>query len=234
MVTSLAKLGSCVVQAALDASNSFSVESFWRDQTCVIAIFRRFGCKFCRLEALNLSQMKPAFDKRRIRLVGISFDENGIKDFVDGNFFKGELFLDPDRSTYRAMDFKRVSSLSGFKSLFTKAGRDLNSVANVITENFHRWKTSTETEFLVTLLHWFIDSTGNYNLGCNRIEDCRLIASWMISFSLYRLRMCQAISLVTVGKPVAYLSSKKEEKSCTSSPKKKLSIIQTIPRLWKF
>ncbi|TGZ63628.1 hypothetical protein CRM22_006831 [Opisthorchis felineus] len=130
MVTSLAKLGSCVVQAALDASNSFSVESFWRDQTCVIAIFRRFGCKFCRLEALNLSQMKPAFDKRRIRLVGISFDENGIKDFVDGNFFKGELFLDPDRSTYRAMDFKRVSSLSGFKSLFTKAGRDLNSVAN--------------------------------------------------------------------------------------------------------
>ncbi|KAG5449630.1 Prostamide/prostaglandin F synthase, partial [Clonorchis sinensis] len=130
MVTSLAKLGSCIVQAALDASNSSSVESFWRDQTCVIAIFRRFGCKFCRLEALNLSQMKPAFDKRRIRLIGISFDGDGVKDFVDGNFFKGELFLDPDRSTYRAMDFKRVSGLSGFKSLFTKAGRDLNSAAN--------------------------------------------------------------------------------------------------------
>ncbi|OON23674.1 hypothetical protein X801_00414, partial [Opisthorchis viverrini] len=122
-----------------------SSKSFLQDQTCVIAIFRRFGCKFCRLEALNLSQMKPAFDKRRIRLVGISFDEDGVKDFVDGNFFKGELFLDPDRSTYRAMDFKRVSGLSGFKSLFTKAGRNLNSVANAahVSGNFSGdgWQT---------------------------------------------------------------------------------------------
>ncbi|TPP59495.1 Prostamide/prostaglandin F synthase [Fasciola gigantica] len=100
------------------------------EQACIIALFRRFGCKFCRLEAANLSSMKPALDKRRIRLIGISFDKDGVKEFTDGNFFKGELYLDPDRKTYQTLSFKRVSMCSGFCSLFSKAGRKLNAEAN--------------------------------------------------------------------------------------------------------
>ncbi|KAA3670437.1 uncharacterized protein DEA37_0012473, partial [Paragonimus westermani] len=100
------------------------------EQTCIITIFRRLGCKFCRLEAVNLSHLKPALDKRNVKLIGISFDKDGVKEFTDGEYFKGELFLDPERKTYEALAFKRVSMFSGFLSLFTKAGRDLNAKAN--------------------------------------------------------------------------------------------------------
>ncbi|KAF7261137.1 hypothetical protein EG68_01650 [Paragonimus skrjabini miyazakii] len=129
MASAVAKLGSCLVQAVVGGS-SCSVDSFWKEQTCVITIFRRLGCKFCRLEAVNLSHLKPALDKRNVKLIGISFDKDGVNEFTDGKFFKGELFLDPERKTYEALAFKRVSMFSGFLSLFTKAGRDLNAKAN--------------------------------------------------------------------------------------------------------
>ncbi|KAA0185017.1 Prostamide/prostaglandin F synthase [Fasciolopsis buskii] len=144
MSSALGKFGSCVVQSALDGT-SCKVESFWKDQACIISLFRRLGCKFCRLEAANLSSLKSALDKRNIRLVGISFDKDGVKDFIDGKFFSGDLYLDPDRKTYEALSFKRVSMFTGFCSLFTKAGRDLNSEANAahITGNLSGdgWQT---------------------------------------------------------------------------------------------
>lgn len=69
-------------------SHSFYL-SYIKDQTCIITFFRRLGCKFCRLEAKNLSHLKPALDARNIKLMGITFDEGGVKEFVDGHYFDG-------------------------------------------------------------------------------------------------------------------------------------------------
>ncbi|CAH8569437.1 unnamed protein product [Schistosoma guineensis] len=124
----LAKVGTCIVHSAL-GSQTCTLDSFWRDQTCIITFFRRLGCKFCRLEAKNLSHLKPALDARNIKLMGITFDEGGVKEFVDGHYFDGDLYLDPERKTYKALEYKKVSACSGFCSLLTKAGRSLNSKA---------------------------------------------------------------------------------------------------------
>nr|CAH8858275.1 unnamed protein product [Trichobilharzia regenti] len=40
-----------------------------------------------------------------------------------------DLYLDPDRSTYKALEYKKVSACSGLKTLFSKAGRALNAQA---------------------------------------------------------------------------------------------------------
>ncbi|CAH8565635.1 unnamed protein product [Heterobilharzia americana] len=127
MVSSLlTKVGGCVVQSAL-GSQTVTLDSFWRDQTCIITFFRRMGCKFCRLEAKNLSQLKPALDARNIKLIGITFDKDGVQEFIDGQFFDGDLYLDVERKTYKALEYKKVSACSGLSSLFSKAGRALNS-----------------------------------------------------------------------------------------------------------
>ncbi|TNN13785.1 Prostamide/prostaglandin F synthase isoform 2 [Schistosoma japonicum] len=125
---SLSKVGSCVVQSAL-GSQTVTLESFWRDRTCIVTFFRRMGCKFCRLEAKNLSYLKPALDTRNIKLIGITFDVGGVKEFLDGHYFDGDLYLDPERMTYKALGYKKVSPCSGAISLFSKAARALNSKA---------------------------------------------------------------------------------------------------------
>ncbi|CAH8585243.1 unnamed protein product [Schistosoma rodhaini] len=124
----LSKVGTCIVHSAL-GSQTCTLDSFWRDQTCIITFFRRLGCKFCRLEAKNLSYLKPALDARNIKLMGITFDEGGVKEFLDGHYFDGDLYLDRERKTYKALEYKKVSACSGFCSLLTKAGRSLNSKA---------------------------------------------------------------------------------------------------------
>ncbi|CAH8852839.1 unnamed protein product [Trichobilharzia szidati] len=129
MVSSLlAKVGTCVVQSAL-GSQTVTLDSFWRDQPCIITFFRRMGCKFCRLEAKNLSQLKPALDARNIKLIGITFDKDGVQEFLDGHYFEGDLYLDLDRKTYKALEYKKVSACSGLATLFSKAGRALNAQA---------------------------------------------------------------------------------------------------------
>lgn len=49
-----------------------------------------------------------------------------------------DLYLDPERKTYKALEYKKVSACSGFCSLLTKAGRSLNSKAKVICVFFNK------------------------------------------------------------------------------------------------
>ena len=97
-------------------------------QTCVIIFFRRFGCQFCRLAAKEISALKPILDRKGIKLIGIGFDDIGLKQFLDRGFFDGgdylvrwyfvfktmliDLFIDRGKRAYRAMGFKSKSYIS--------------------------------------------------------------------------------------------------------------------------
>ncbi|GAM27217.1 hypothetical protein SAMD00019534_103920, partial [Acytostelium subglobosum LB1] len=82
--------------------------SLWENRRCVVVVFRRFGCFVCRLQALDVSCLKPQLDKLGISLIGIGFDAEGMKDFIDGNYFSGELFLDRNKSLYRTLRLKKM------------------------------------------------------------------------------------------------------------------------------
>ncbi|VDM02464.1 unnamed protein product [Schistocephalus solidus] len=109
-ITSIAKLGACIVQAASNQASKVAVNSFWQ---------------FCRLEALEVSRFQAALDSRGVRLIGIGHDVDGVEEFQREQFFSGELYLDPKKETYSALGYGSVGACSGFRSLFKSEGRAL-------------------------------------------------------------------------------------------------------------
>ena len=53
----------------------------------------------------------------------------GLEEFLEGNFFDGELFLDSEKSSYSKLGFKRESLLSLLPSAFSKKWRDASAKA---------------------------------------------------------------------------------------------------------
>ncbi|KAM3181441.1 hypothetical protein ACTXT7_014381 [Hymenolepis weldensis] len=124
MAVDLTKFGACIVKSAINQSQ-FTVKTFWEESPCIIALLRRFGCPFCRLETLELSRMKQPLQNKSVRLIAIGHDKDGLEDFKNGKFFDGELYLDEERATYNSLQLGRVGMFSGFMSLFSSAGRNL-------------------------------------------------------------------------------------------------------------
>ncbi|GFY68466.1 hypothetical protein TNIN_198301, partial [Trichonephila inaurata madagascariensis] len=100
------------------------VKSLWEEKACVITFFRRFGCGFCRLAAKDLSSIKSILDANNVRLVGIGVEELGVEDFINGNFFEGDLFIDSEKKCYTDLGYKRFGMLSILPALATKTSRD--------------------------------------------------------------------------------------------------------------
>ena len=46
---------------------------------------------------MQLSEIQPQLQKANIRLIGIGLEWLGVEDFIKGNYFKGELFIDDVR-----------------------------------------------------------------------------------------------------------------------------------------
>eukprot|EP01133_Synstelium_polycarpum_P014566 gene14566-17219_t len=88
--------------------NVVAFTSFWQNKRCVIMCFRRFGCLVCRLQAMDLSSLKPKLDRMGIALIGIGFETLGLQDFIAGKYFAGEIYIDRSRSVYRALSLKRM------------------------------------------------------------------------------------------------------------------------------
>ncbi|XP_054719294.1 prostamide/prostaglandin F synthase-like, partial [Uloborus diversus] len=79
---------------------------------------------FCRLAAKQLSEIKPQLDANNVRLVGIGVEELGVKEFIEGNFFAGDLFIDVEKKCYKDLKYKRYGMLSLVPALFAKTSRD--------------------------------------------------------------------------------------------------------------
>lgn len=81
--------------------------------------------------------LKPLLDKHNVRLVGIGMDQVGLDDFVEGNYFAGELYIDPGKETYKALGYKRLSYFGVITSFFSKATREAYSkVLNIMLKLF--------------------------------------------------------------------------------------------------
>lgn len=66
-----------------------TLESLWKENTCVIIFFRRWGCLFCRQWAKDLGQISNILNNNNIRLIGVGPEELGVEEFKDGKFFDG-------------------------------------------------------------------------------------------------------------------------------------------------
>jgi len=112
-----------VVENAL-SKEEVSFKELWKEQTCVILFLRRFGWPFCRLAAREISLIQPQLKEHNVRLIGIGLEPLGLQEFLDGNFFAGELYVDKDKKAFSKLNFKRLSFLQLFPAVFAKKARE--------------------------------------------------------------------------------------------------------------
>lgn len=70
-------------------TQAVELRSLWREQACVVAGLRRFGCSVCRWIARDLSSLRGLLDQHGVRLVGVGPEAVGLQEFLDGGYFAG-------------------------------------------------------------------------------------------------------------------------------------------------
>lgn len=84
---------------------------------------------FCRMAAVELSELKPRLDEHDVRLIGIGVDNVGVEEFVKEKFFNGELYVDTGKKCYQAMKYKRFNLLNIWPAIFNQQARKVISKA---------------------------------------------------------------------------------------------------------
>lgn len=73
-------------------SQHVELGSLWRHQAVVMFFLRRFGCQICRWTAVEISKLEKDLRESTVALIGIGPEDTGLKEFMDGGFFKGGEF----------------------------------------------------------------------------------------------------------------------------------------------
>ena len=74
--------------------------------------------------------VKPVLDRYNIRFIGIGFDSSHVQPFVEGQYFSGELYVDIDKSCYKALDYDTLSMFDIVKGLLTRKWREKAALAD--------------------------------------------------------------------------------------------------------
>uniref|UniRef100_A0A1B6EYU7 Prostamide/prostaglandin F synthase n=1 Tax=Cuerna arida TaxID=1464854 RepID=A0A1B6EYU7_9HEMI len=129
-----------------------TLENLWKDKTCVIIFFRRWGCLYCRLWAKDVSQISNILSNNNIRLIGVGPEDLGAEEFRDGKFFDGELYADVNKKVYSKIGYKRYNYISILGYIFSKVGRSA----------YYRGKAAN--------IPWNLKGDGLQNGGCLIVE----------------------------------------------------------------
>jgi hypothetical protein len=82
---------------------------------------RRFGCIICRMSALDLTKgLESASDdvKNKLNQIAVGFTQLDYEEFVKENYFKnGQIYIDEDKETYKALNFQKLGFLSMYGML---------------------------------------------------------------------------------------------------------------------
>lgn len=127
----LARVGACILKHAV-TGEAVELRSLWREHACVVAGLRRFGCVVCRWIAQDLSSLAGLLDQHGVRLVGVGPEALGLQEFLDGDYFAGELYLDESKQLYKELGFKRYNSLSILPAALGKPVRDVAAKAKAV------------------------------------------------------------------------------------------------------
>lgn len=104
-------LASADLQTIEDNPRKFKANELWEHTGAVIMVVRRPGCTLCREEALELGQLRPELELRKVPLYGIVHETLGVSEFAP--YLNGEgIFLDSERRFYGPQE--RWMFLSGF------------------------------------------------------------------------------------------------------------------------
>jgi len=78
---------------------------------------------YCRLGAQEISAIKPLLDQHDTRLVGVGLEKFGVEEFIAGNFFNGDLFVDVGKKSYLDLGFKSTGWLGLIPAILGRIAR---------------------------------------------------------------------------------------------------------------
>lgn len=113
-----------------ETGESVELQSLWQDQPVVLFFLRRFGCQLCRWMASEVSKLEPDLRASGVALVGIGPEEIGLKEFKEGGFFKGSIYIDEQKKCYKDLGFKRYTAISVVPAALGKKVRAAAAKAN--------------------------------------------------------------------------------------------------------
>lgn len=87
---------------------------------------------YCRLGAREVSAIKPILDQHDTKLIGVGLEKFGVEDFIAGNFFNGDLYVDEGKKSYSALGFKVSGFLGLVPSILGSAARTMQSRAKAL------------------------------------------------------------------------------------------------------
>lgn len=164
----LAQIGKNLLKSA-ETGESVELQSLWQNQPVVLFFLRRFGCQVCRWMAAEISKLEPDLRANGVALVGVGPEEFGVKEFQEGGFLKGSIYIDEEKKNYKALGFKRYTALSVIPAAVGKKVRDVASKAKAdgIQGNFSGDLLQSGGMLIVAkggekvLLHFIQDSPGD-------------------------------------------------------------------------
>ncbi|XP_073324497.1 prostamide/prostaglandin F synthase [Pagrus major] len=164
----LAKVGKNLLKS--ETGESVELQSLWQDQPVVLFFLRRFGCQICRWIASEISKLEPDLRASGVALVGVGPEELGLKEFKEGGFFKGSIYIDEHKKSYKDLAFKRYTAISVVPAALGKKVRDISAKAKAdgIQGNFSGDLLQSGGMLIVAkggekvLLHFIQDSPGDH------------------------------------------------------------------------
>ncbi|TMS19456.1 prostamide/prostaglandin F synthase [Larimichthys crocea] len=165
----LAQVGKNSLKSA-ETGEIVELQSLWQDQPVVLFFLRRFGCQICRWMASEISKLEPDLRASRVALVGVGPEEFGLKEFKEGGFFKGSIYVDEQKKTYKDLGFKRYTAVSVVPAALGKKVREIAAKAKAdgIQGNFSGDLLQSGGMLIVAkggekvLLHFIQDSPGDH------------------------------------------------------------------------
>ncbi|KAI5639452.1 hypothetical protein M9H77_00593 [Catharanthus roseus] len=121
--------------------NTISISDLWKDRKAVVAFARHFGCVLCRRRADYLAAHKDKMDAAGVTLILIGPGSvEQANTFAEQTKFKGEIYADPNYSSYKALSF-----VSGVTTTFTP-GAGLKIIQAYMEGYRQDWELSFEKE----------------------------------------------------------------------------------------
>lgn len=153
-----------------ETGESVELHTLWQDQPVVLFFLRRFGCQVCRWMATEVSKLEPDLRASGVALVGVAPEEFGLKEFKEGGFFKGSIYVDEQKKSYKDLGFKRYTAISVVPAALGKKVRAAASKANAegIQGNFSGDLLQSGGMLIVAkggekiLVHFIQDSPGDH------------------------------------------------------------------------
>ena len=78
---------------------------------------------------LSSSLTLTVFTRSHCRLIGIGLEALGLEEFLEGQYFSGELYLDSEKKSYNKLGFKRDSLVKILPAAFSRKWREASSKA---------------------------------------------------------------------------------------------------------